>query len=203
MKRTRLLGLLLATAIATGCTTTPYSTPATSGPMVSTTGATVTSSDVPAISARSTTASAIANASNAPVSSEVVGAGLRGVHWVLTSLQRGKTVTDVRAFTPVLLELTTSHLTVDTGIGVLMFHYTGVEKSLLLGSPSPYTVTHGGYTRELGPAPLMLNDVLQTSKTLEYAITGGSLRLTAAGGLVLNFRGDGPATMHYWSEPDN
>jgi hypothetical protein len=203
VKRTPLLGLLLATAIATGCTTAPYSTPPTSGPTVSATGATANPSGFPKMSVRPATTSAITNSTTAPISSEAVRAELRGVHWVLTSLQRRATVTDVRAFTPVFLELTTSHFTVDTGVRVFMFHYTGGERSLLLGSPPPYAVTHGGYTRELGPAPLMLNDVLQTYKTLKYAITGDSLRLSAAGGLVLNFRGDGLGTMHYWSEPDN
>ena len=202
MKRTSLLGLLLTTAIAAGCTVTPYSSAPTSGSTHSATVATVTSSDVPAISAGSATAATVSHSITASIPPETVRTGLRGVHWVLTSIQRGTTVTDVSAFTPVFLELTASHFTVDTGIRVFMFHYTEGQRLLMLGSPPPYVIAHGGYTRQLGPAPLLLNDILRNTKSLRYVVSRNSLRLTA-GGLILSFRRDGPATMHYWSEPDN
>ena len=48
----------------------------------------------------------------------------------------------------------------------------------------------------------MLNEILQATKSLGYVNSGNSLRLSADG-LVLSFRADGPAIMHYWSEPDN
>lgn len=178
MRHVGIRGLVLI-AVLGGCTATRDLPHASVGPAI-TSGSAITS----------------------PAPADTVSPDLRGVHWVLTSLRRGRMVTDVRPFTPVVLELTTHHFTMDTGIGVSMFHYAGGPNSFVLGTKPPHQVRHGGYTGSLGPAPQALDAALQTSISVRYAVTGNRLVMTV-GPMVLHFRGAGPSTLHYWSEPDN
>lgn len=167
MKRISLLGLLML-AILSGCTATPHSPPSaandSAGSVTVTTSRGATTSSIPAGSVTVATSRGAIDSSTLP---EVVSPRLRGVHWVLTSLRQGRTVTDVRTFTPVVLELTTNHFTMDTGVSANLFHYAGGPKSLVLGSRPPYEVGHAGYVGNLGPAPQILYAVLQTTKILE------------------------------------